>query len=557
MWDRIKRLLLPPIFEGDEEKTNQAKLIYYLLVIIIITASAFPLISLLAGASIEPVVGVLVIILIFTALGLGILIRFGHIQSTVIILGIVWISMFTFGLFRFGGLHDTAISGFFFLIILVSVVGGPRILAGFSALSILAFISVYIAEQTGFVQPSINVPSDAADLAMPITIVVASTFVLRIAIGYLTTAYQQVRENAAELKKANAELQINQEELSLQTKELERRTRYLEATATVARDVASELDPETLLRRVTLLVSNQFGLYHTGIFLMEPSGEFVTLRAASSPGGQKMLARGHRLRVGQEGIVGFVASEGRNRIALDTGSDVVYFNNPDLPETRSEAALPLRVRGRVMGVLDVQSVEPQAFSTEDIAVLQTLADQIASALQNAQLFQQIEESLEAQRRAYGEMSREAWNRIINEQNQIGYQFVRGEVISTNEKQSPAQPDLPEISLPIRVGDQVIGVIKAHKPKNQGGWASDEITVMENLSNQLSVALESARLYQDTQQQAAREQLTGEVTSRIRETLDIETILKTTSEEIRKALNLPEVVIRLGGPASNSTSGVIE
>ncbi|MFN2152086.1 MAG: hypothetical protein ACK2T5_10855, partial [Anaerolineales bacterium] len=110
---------------------------------------------------------------------------------------------------------------------------------------------------------------------------------------------------------------------------------------------------------------------------------------------------------------------------------------------------------------------------------------------------------------------------------------------------------------VEVGDQVIGVIKAHKPKNQGGWASDEITVMENLSNQLSVALESARLYQDTQQQAAREQLTGEVTSRIRETLDIETILKTTSEEIRKALNLPEVVIRLGGPASNSTSGVIE
>ena len=559
MWDRIKNFLLPPVFKGDEEKTNQARLIHYLLIIIIVTASIFPLISLIAGASIEPIVGILIAILLIATLVSSGLSRLGYVQAAAMILGVVWWLLFTFGLFNFGGLHDTAITGFFFLIILVSVVSGWRVLMGFSALTILSFISVYIAEQTGVIEPDINIPSDAADLAMPIVVIIATTFVLRIAINFLTTANQQVRQNAAQLEKANAELQISRDELNQQTKELERRARYLEATASVARDVASELDPETLLRRVTMLVSNQFNFYHTGIFLMDPSGGFVTLRAASSPGGQQMLARGHRLRVGQEGIVGYVASEGRSRIASDTGSDAVYFNNPDLPETRSEAALPLRVRGRIVGVLDVQSTEAEAFITDDVVVLQTMADQIASALQNAQLFQQIEESLEAQRRAYGEMNREAWNRLIKEQTQIGYQYIRGEVISTNEAQvtDPDQGDLPEISLPIRLGDLLIGEIKAHKNKSQGKWAPGEISIMETLSNQLSVALESARLYQDTQQQAAREQLTGEVTTRIRETLDIETILKTASEEIRKALNLPEVTIRLGEPASHSTTGATE
>ena len=270
-----------------------------------------------------------------------------------------------------------------------------------------------------------------------------------------------------------------------------------------------------------------------------------------------MLENGHRLRVGQEGIVGFVSSQGKSRVALDTGADAVYFDNPYLPETRSEAALPLRVRGQVIGVLDVQSIEPNAFSENDIAVLQTMADQIAIALQNAQLFQQVEQSLDAQRRSYGEMSREAWERLTQDKGSLGYQYIYGQVIDTGETKNVEKTTLPEISVPIVLGNQVIGHIKAHKGAETEVWSNDEVSVMETLSSQLSVALESARLYQDTQKRAAREQLTTELTTRIRETLDIETMLKTASDEIRKALNLPEVVIRLGETTSEPPSGAIE
>ncbi len=557
MWARIRKLLLPPVFEGDEEKTNRASLIYSLLIIIIVTTIMFPMLSLVAGAPIEFVVGILVTILVVTAISLIIFVRLGYVQPAAIILGIVWWALFTFGIFNFGGLHDTAITGFFFLIILASIVGGWRALLGFSVLAIISFITVYISEQMGTLIPDIKVPSDSADLAMPIVVITASTLILRMSIRFQTKTYEQVRKNADQLEAANLELQSSQNELASQAQELERRARYLEANAIIARNVAAELDPNTLLRRVVTLISDQFDFYHTGIFLIDPTGSFAVLESASSRGGQRMLERGHRLRVGQEGIVGYVASQGRSRVALDTGEDAVYFDNPDLPDTRSEVALPLRVRGQVMGVLVVQSTESKAFNDQDIAVLETMADQIAIALQNAQLFQRVEESIETQRRAYGELSRDSWERLTREQRALGYQYIRGRVIPSGEAQSPETGLLPEVKIPIQLGDEIIGHITAHKSGETENWSSDEINIIENLSSQLSVALESARLYQDTQLRAAREQLTGEVTARIRETLDIETMLKIASDEIRKALNLPEVVIRLGEPISDPTQGATE
>lgn len=556
MWDRIKNFLLPPVFEGDEEKTNRARLLNSLLIIIILTATLFPVVSLLAGASIDPIVSILVMTLIGISIGLAIFMRMGYVQLSGIILSFVWWAIFTFGIYYFGGIHDTAITGFFFLIILSSVIGGWRILLSFSSLAALSIVGVYLAEQNGVIQPSINTPPDAADLAMPIVIIMASTFVLRIALGFLNNAYDNAKGNAEQLEKINTELQESRDILSQRTIELEQRTSYLEATSVVARDVASELDPETLIQRIVILVTEQFDFYHTGLFLIDDTSEFAVLRAASSKGGRQMLERGHRLRVGEEGIVGFVSGQGRSRVALDTGSDAVYFDNPDLPNTRSEAALPLRVRGQIIGVLDVQSTKPQAFNDNDIAVLQTLADQIAVALHTARLFQQVDENLKTQQQAYGEVAQEAWKNITDGKD-LGYQYIRGEVVPTGEQPNIDQPELPEISLPIEIGTQTVGYITAHKPSPDLGWNKSEIAIMETLSEQLGVALESARLYQDTQARAAREQLTGEVTTRIRETMDIETIIKTASEEIRKALNLPEVVIRLGEPSTDSNKGMKE
>jgi methyl-accepting chemotaxis protein len=171
------------------------------------------------------------------------------------------------------------------------------------------------------------------------------------------------------------------------------RTHQLEAAAQVAREAVAIRDVDQLLGQTTRLIAERFGFYHVSIFLLDEAGEHAVLRAASSEGGQRMLASAHKLKVGQSGMVGYVADTGQPRIALDVGEDTAFFRNPNLPDTRSEMALPLKVQERVIGVLDVQSAEAAAFSEEDVAVLQVMADQLAIAIENAQLLHATQQTV--------------------------------------------------------------------------------------------------------------------------------------------------------------------
>jgi GAF domain-containing protein len=384
-------------------------------------------------------------------------------------------------------------------------------------------------------------------LMLAIALVFAQSYLLQ----HLVTALAQSRRLAQELEAERAGLEKTVEE---RTGDLARRARDLETTATIARDAASELDLQDLLSHTVALVSERFGLYHTGIFLTDPSGEWVELRAASSEGGQRMLSRGHRLRVG-EGIVGRVTERGEHRVVSDVGEDAAYLGNPDLPATRSEAALPLRVRGEAIGVLDVQSADPSAFSAEDVAVLQTLADQVAVAIQNARLFQQVEESVEAERRAYGELSRDAWQSLLSAYPDLGFFSDARETVPSGDLWRPEMSvalrtgqiapggDGARLAIPIKVRDQVIGVIDGRKPDGTE-WTAEEIELLQALTDQLNVALEGARLYRDAQSRETRERLIGNVATRIRESLDMETMLRTAVDVMRTQLDLPEVVVHL-------------
>jgi GAF domain-containing protein len=341
------------------------------------------------------------------------------------------------------------------------------------------------------------------------------------------------------------------------THELERRSTQLQAVIEVSNAITSLRDPDQLLARVTHLISERFGFYHVGIFLLDTNSEYAVLRATNSQGGRRMLARQHKLRVGQSGIVGYATGRKQPRIAMDVGQDAVFFNNPDLPDTRSEMALPLMVGNRVLGALDVQSTKEAAFTQQDVTVLQGLADQVAVALENAHLFTETQQAIEAERRAYGEVSRQAWEQLFGTRFDLGFlcdaqgtihpatEQWQNEMIQASQKGQTIHDGGSTVAIPIQVRDQVLGVVRLCKPDDAGRWATEEVELVETLTEQLSVALESARLHQDTQSRAERERLMGEITARIRETLDIETVLKTAAQQVRQSLNLPEVVIRLG------------
>jgi GAF domain-containing protein/HAMP domain-containing protein len=370
----------------------------------------------------------------------------------------------------------------------------------------------------------------------------------------LDTMTTQIRELVAGLEARVAE----------RTQELERRSAYLEASAEVGRAAISVLDPDQLIRQTVHLIREHFGLYYVGLFLTDEASdgtgdEWAILRAGTGEAGRAMLARGHRIRVGS-GMVGWAIANAQWRVAPEVGDDAVRMATPELPDTRAEAALPLRSRGQVLGALTVQDTRPGVFDEDAMVILQILGDQVAVALDNARLFAASQEALAAERLAYGEVSRDAWTQMIRLQSASGYRCdERGVFLSTGSLQPEGRQSVegritaltddgerPTAAVPILVRGHVIGVLNFRKAAENDTWTREEVTLLESLAERLGQALEGARLYQESQRRAAQEQLVGEVTARMRETLDVDTVLQTAARELRTSLNLAEVEVRVGG-----------
>ncbi len=305
-------------------------------------------------------------------------------------------------------------------------------------------------------------------------------------IGTLAQAFQSM---IRDVHRAYSELERQVEE---RTAALKRRTTQITAAAEVSREALTIRDVDTLLQRVVTLISERFGYYHAGIFLVDENREYAVLRAASSEGGKRMLERQHRLMVGRVGIVGYVAAVGEPRIALDVGADAVFFNNPDLPETRSELALPLRVRGEVLGVLDVQSTEPEAFTEEDVDVLQVMADQLAAAIDNARLVRAAEERLREISLLLREQAEEGWQRFRALHELPAYAYDGLDV--TEWSRDEALPTQYAATLEVR-GEPIgrLGVLRAERPLHL-----EDMELVRVVAEQTSQALENARLFMETQ-----------------------------------------------------------
>jgi GAF domain-containing protein/HAMP domain-containing protein len=363
------------------------------------------------------------------------------------------------------------------------------------------------------------------------------------------TLEQRVAERTADLAEA--------------TRQSEKRAGELKTVSEVARAVSTEVNLESLLTLVTNLVSEQFSFYHVGIFLPDDLNQYAVLRASNSPGGKRMIARGHKLPVGQVGIVGYVAASHEARIALNVGEDAAFFNNPDLPETRSEMALPLRLRGRVIGVLDVQSVEANAFTEKDVETIGILADQIAIAIENTRLLAESKLALAESQSLYGEYVGRTWERKTA-QSAIGYYHTAGAghlisepvewdevqnvlktgrlVVTTPSQKSQKKEMISAVAVPIRLQNQVIGILDIRSADPDRTWTEDEIAVIEATAERLALALENARLFEETSGRAVREHAVAEITSKIRNTNDPQVMIRTAIEELQRVLGASRVEI---------------
>ena len=361
----------------------------------------------------------------------------------------------------------------------------------------------------------------------------------------------ELKQRERELQEIKANLEKSIEERTLQlviaNRQTTRRAEQLKLIADVARSAISIQNVGQLLPHIAHLIGQRFNFYHVGIFLLDEDKRYAILRASNSAGGIRMIQKGHRLRVGTQGIVGFVSQTGQVRIAREVKDDPSYFGGVDLPDTRSEITLPLKSGEIILGVLDIQSTEANAFSEDDSATLTILADQMAIAIQNAISYEQSQRALREAESASRQAMDQAWSGYRKEMEGQGYQYdgVKADLLKDASAVSVSNNIL---SLPVRVRGQTIGHLKLNHPDASQALTEDELAMAEATAERVAIALEGARLLQEAQKRAARETFLSQMTAKLGTSFQIDSILRDTVEELGQTLRHSTITFQLVDPS---------
>ncbi len=364
------------------------------------------------------------------------------------------------------------------------------------------------------------------------------------------TVFQALRNEQAGLANriAEATAELSQRGLELETANMgnARRASQFEAIAQITNSIASLQSMEDLLPQIAEVINAQLGFYHVGIFLNDANNHYAVLVAANSKGGKKMLSRHHQLKIGEQGIVGHAISNRRPRIALDVGVDATFFDNPDLPGTRSEMALPLQIGDQTIGALDIQSTEPKAFDQEDVRVLSLLANQVGLAIQNARLFEQTKRSLAEAEAVYRQVLREGWGQVSTEEKIAGFRYTaqgaipivtQGKISRSRKETKPPS----QIQIPITLRGETIGTLAIDSPDKKQ-ISPDKMDIITAVVERVALAAENARLFDETSRRAHRERLVSEITTKVRSTNDPQVMLETALQELQKVLGTNKIQI---------------
>jgi len=373
-----------------------------------------------------------------------------------------------------------------------------------------------------------------------------------------------------------------------------------ETASEIARDISSSLDLDELLKKATDLIRSRFVFDHAAVFLRDVSGEFAVIREATGEAGAQLKRAGHKLGIGSKSIVGYVAGHGETLVVNDTTRDATYYANPLLQDTRSEAALPLKIGERIVGVLDVQSKQTYAFSGDNLRILQILSDQLAIAVVNSELFAETQEHLAQHRLLHHITTTAASGTTLDEALQSavnGLQVTLGGdrvaiMLADREKKvlqvraavgyadnvydlhinvgsgitgwsaahrrslrvNNVQDDpryiagsvnsRSEMAVPLIYRSELLGVLNVESEQLSAYTETDE-ELLGTLGGSLAAIIANARLLEQIRAQAERERVLFEITDKIRRTTDMQTILTTTVSELTRAVGANRAHIKVG------------
>ena len=554
MSNPILKFLAPPVFPEDEEKTRAAEL----LNVILITQALLGLLSLAAlllGRTAPLQTYIVIVIFVSLMALLQIPMRRGFVTPVAYAAVALFTVALTFSIYTNGTIRAPAIILYTLTIIMSGLIISRQAAYWTAAINTVIFLILLWLEINGRLPEPVTRVNVQQGIIFALNAIVAS-LLLGLALRRVNDALVQARLGEEKLTTLNLELEQRVQERTVELEERTQQTRkradQLEAIANVARSSAIAQNLVDLLTAIAREVSVRFRFYHVGVFLVDENHEYALLIAANSEGGQRMLKRGHRLKVGEQGIVGFVTFRGQPRIALDVGEEAIFFNNPDLPDTHSEMALPLQFGKNIIGALDIQSMEPNAFSREDLEIFSVLADQVSVAIQNTRAVEQAQRALKEAETASSQLTGQAWNQYLENIKTRGYRYdgIKPEALKAVET---AADEKDTLFIPVQLRGQTIGRLKLKPSDQKRTWTDDERVIMEATADRMALALESARLLDEAQKRAARESFLSEVGARLGASFQLDSILRDTVEELGQTLKGSIVSFQLVNPSAPPTA----
>ena len=349
----------------------------------------------------------------------------------------------------------------------------------------------------------------------------------------LTTMLRGLQNNLNKATEIATELEKEQEYLRQHSQELERRSLQIRTAAEISHSISGVLTPQKLLREAVTLILERFNLYYAGVFIVDEDNHYAVLQAGTGEAGQAMVSAQYKLPIAESTMVGWAITHRQARIALDVGQEAVRFANPLLPNTHSELALPLISKDRAIGALTIQSEQPEAFDQEDIIVLQNIADTLAVGFENTRLFEETQKNLDEMRTSQRAYVAQAWSETARENE--GYEYA-----ATTEELAP-DVAISTIDVPLILREQIIGQLHL---EGQQDWTPEERNLVEAVATQAALAMENARLLDESRQLALRERLAAEITGKVWASPSVDFILQTAIKELGRALHADEATIEL-------------
>lgn len=360
--------------------------------------------------------------------------------------------------------------------------------------------------------------------------------------GAVVRAIQKMQNAFSELAVERAQLA---EKIREQTEEYETRMSQLHTSVTTARSIAEIQSITDLLESTASLITERFGYYHVGLYILNEQKNIAFLQASSSATGKQIVGHGFQTGPDRRNPFNSVVENNRPVILLDSNQNN-FVKDENFPLTRSRMILPMALRGNVIGILDIQSDQPDVFHPQDAEILQLLADLTAISFDNARLINETKSLLVQLDANTSIQTQRAWSKLTSRQKPV-YQYTPAGVrpVFAHEKRG----DEGGLLVPLILHGQRIGSINLKRKSNEK-WSEHERALIEKVAEQVTLALENSRLVDEAQKNALRDQMIANVSTRIRETLDVDAVIRTAATELRRIFDLKEAEITVGSALQN-------